>query len=158
METEFNKLKILDNDTVNTKNCSYCNKPFTEELWCKECDPYRIMEGVASGNPDIDKFIKDTMCKPAGYKKNYSYPFLEWVPYEKFTDIKEIGEGGFAKVFSATWIDSKSKYYKNDDGSWRKSEPRPEKVALKRLNGSQNMSDKYINEVSFLTLFLLFIT
>uniref|UniRef100_U9UY07 Protein kinase domain-containing protein n=1 Tax=Rhizophagus irregularis (strain DAOM 181602 / DAOM 197198 / MUCL 43194) TaxID=747089 RepID=U9UY07_RHIID len=76
------------------------------------------MEGVASGNPDIDKFIKDTM-----YAKDGRFP--EWVPYERFTDIKEIGEGGFAKVFSATWID----------------------VALKRLNGSQNMSDKYLNEL-----------
>ncbi|GBC30796.2 kinase-like domain-containing protein [Rhizophagus irregularis DAOM 181602=DAOM 197198] len=75
MYTEFDKLKILDNDTVNTKNCSYCNKPFTEELWCKECDPYRIMEGVASGNPDIDRFIKNTIydAKGRGYK------FLEWL-------------------------------------------------------------------------------
>ncbi|GBC19526.2 kinase-like domain-containing protein [Rhizophagus irregularis DAOM 181602=DAOM 197198] len=22
---------------MNTKNCLYCNRPFTEELWCKEC-------------------------------------------------------------------------------------------------------------------------
>jgi hypothetical protein len=45
METEFNK--------SDTKNCSYCSKPFTKELWCKECDPCRIMEGWT-----------DTMYKP----------------------------------------------------------------------------------------------
>jgi hypothetical protein len=28
---------------------------------------------------------------------------------------------GFAKVYSATWIAGKSKYYKTD-GSWKKSE------------------------------------
>ncbi len=36
--------------------------------------------------------------------------FLEWVPFDKFTDMKQIGEGGFAKVYTATWIDDKSKF------------------------------------------------
>src|ERR1700751_3299014 len=93
IETEFNKLNISDN---NHKNCSYCDKPFTEELWCKECDPFRVMEGWTSGNPAIDKFIKDTMCKPADdkYDEEDIYQFLEWVPFDRFTDIKELGEGG----------------------------------------------------------------
>ena len=47
------------------------------------------------------------MYKPAEYNKNYSYSFLEWVPFDRFTDIKEVGEGGFAKVYSATWIGGK---------------------------------------------------
>ncbi|CAB5396418.1 unnamed protein product, partial [Rhizophagus irregularis] len=29
--------------------------------------------------------------------------FLEWVPFDRFKDMKQIGEGGFAKVYSATW-------------------------------------------------------
>ena len=155
METEFNKLNISDRDLNVNKNCSRCNKPFTEELWCKECDPFRIVEGWTSGNPDIDKFIKDTMYKSAEYDENKSYPFLEWVPFDRFTDIKEVGEGGFAKVYSATWIDGKSYYEDDDDGSWKKSEPNPITVALKRLNGSQNMSDKYLNEVRFYTILFL---
>jgi len=57
--------------------------------------------------------------------------WLKWVPFDRFTDIEPIGEGGFAKVFSAKWIDSYPK------------------VALKRLNGSKNMSEKYLNEVYF---------
>ena len=97
METEFNKLNISDRDSDVKKNCSYCNKPFTKKLRC-ECDPFGIIEGWTSGNPDIDKFIKDTMYKSAGYNKDYSYRFLEWVPFDRFTDIKEVGEGGFAKV------------------------------------------------------------
>ncbi|PKY63582.1 hypothetical protein RhiirA4_493075, partial [Rhizophagus irregularis] len=91
METKLSKLKISDNH----KNCSYCNKPFTEKLWCKECDPYRIMEGWTSENSDIDKFIKDIMYDTMYYtknKKSYVDEFLEWVPFDRFTDIKEIGE------------------------------------------------------------------
>jgi len=149
METEFNKLNISDRDSDVKKNCLHCNKPFIEELWCKECDPYKIVEGWTSGNPDIDKFIKDTMYKPEGNE------FLEWVPSDRFTNIKEVGEGGFAKVYSATWIDGKARYRKQNDGSWKKQEPEPKKVALKRLNGSQNMSDKYLNEVRFYTILFL---
>src|SRR6266542_2365120 len=90
IETEFNKLNISDTEN---RNCSYCDKPFTEELWCKECDPRRIMEGWASGNNDIDKFIKDTIYDARHDTKN---TFLEWVPFERFKDIEQIGEGGFA--------------------------------------------------------------
>ncbi|GET54219.1 kinase-like domain-containing protein [Rhizophagus irregularis DAOM 181602=DAOM 197198] len=73
METEFSKLNNSGRNS-NHKNFSYCNKLFTGELWRKECDPLRIMEGWTSGNSDIDKFIKDTI------------------------------EGGFSKVYSTTWI------------------------------------------------------
>ncbi|CAG8629340.1 16538_t:CDS:2 [Funneliformis mosseae] len=52
---------------------------------------------------------------------------------QNITDIKEIGEGGFAKVYSATWIDGKSKFRKIDDGSWNISDPFPVKVALKKF-------------------------
>src|SRR3989337_344064 len=104
IESEFNKLNISDN------NCSYCNKPFSEELWCKDCDPFRIIEGWTSGNPNVDKFIKDTMYN-ARYQAMYntrnqeSPRILEWVSFDRLTDIKQIGEGGFAKVYTATWVD-----------------------------------------------------
>ena len=119
VETEFNKLSISDSysNPTNTKICAYCNKSFTEELWCKECDPFRVIEGWTSGNPDIDKFIKDTMYDTMYDARGYGYNFLEWVPFDRFTDIKEIGEGGFAKVYSAIWIDGKAKYDKQNDGS-----------------------------------------
>src|SRR6266498_303173 len=95
IESEINKLNISDN------NCSYCYKQFTEELWCKDCDTFRIIEGWTSGNPEVDKFIKDTMYNARQDK----YSFLEWVPFNRFMDIKQIDEGGFAKVYAATWID-----------------------------------------------------
>ena len=78
------------------------------------------------------------------------------VPFDRFEDVKQIGEGGFAKVYSATWIDGKAGYkYEYVDGSWKKREPELMKVALKRLNGSQNIPDKYLNEVRFYTILYL---
>ena len=143
IEFQFDKLN------VSGYNCSRCNKQFTEELWCKDCDPFRIIEGWTSENSNIDKFIKDTMYD-ARHKGDEEDPkFLECVSFDKFMDIKQIGEGGFAKVYSATWIDGLlwEHLVQQDDGSWKKSEPKPMTIALKRLNGSQNMTAEYLNEV-----------
>ena len=136
----------FDKLNVSGYNCSRCNKQFTKELWCKDCDPFRIIEGWTSGNSNIDKFIKDTMYDAIHEGR---IKFLEWIPFNKFTDIEQIGEGGFAKVYSATWIDGplRERLVQQDDESWKKLEPEPKKIALKRLNGSQNMTAEYLNEV-----------
>ncbi|GES76008.1 kinase-like domain-containing protein [Rhizophagus clarus] len=147
LKSLFNKLNISDENSnssnIDHKNCSYCNKPFTKELWCKECDPRHMIEGWSSGNNDIDKFIKDAIYDA---RKHSSERFLEWVPFNRFKYIKQIGIGGFAKVYSATWIDGKAEYV-IQSGVWKKKESQPIKVALKRLNGSQNMSAEYLNEL-----------
>jgi len=84
--------------------------------------------------------------------RNVKYPeFLEWVPFDKFIEVEEIGEGGFAKVYTATWMDGPlyERLEKQSNGSWKKLDPKPMKVALKRLNGSRKMSNEYLNEVYF---------
>ena len=109
IESEFNKLNI-------SINHEYCDP------WCKECVPSCLIEGWTSGNSEIDNFIKDTIYNA----KNSSYVgrplFLEWVPFNMFTNIKQIGQGGFAKVFSAKWIDGRAIYIK-ENGSWKKLHP-----------------------------------
>src|ERR1051326_8457326 len=113
IESEFDKLNI----SINHENCN---------PWCKECVPFCLIEGWTSGNSEIDNFIKDTIYNA----KDYDYPrFLEWVPFDRFEDIKQIGEGGFAKVYSAKWIDGPEKYTK-ENGSWKKLKPEPIIVAL----------------------------
>src|ERR1044072_7828269 len=133
IQSEFNKLNI----SINHENCYQPNT--TGKVWCKECVPSCIIkekiEGWTSGNSEIDNFIKDTIYNAKIYK---SLPlFLEWVPFDRFEDIKQIGEGGFAKVYSAKWIDGRAKYTRQGDDSWEKLEPEPINVALKGLNGSQ---------------------
>src|SRR6266516_1046552 len=134
----FNKLNISDKDS-NPVNINHedCYKPNDGKFWCKECVPSCIIEGWTSENHYIDGFIRITIYNAKEYD---GYPlFLEWVPFDKFEDIKQIGEGGFAKVYSATWIDGKAKYKKKSGGNWEKLDPEPMEVALKRLNGSQNI-------------------
>ncbi|GBC21839.2 kinase-like domain-containing protein [Rhizophagus irregularis DAOM 181602=DAOM 197198] len=157
VESELDKLNISDNDSssvnINHKNCY---KPEDNKLWCKECVPRCIIEGWTSGNNDIDEFIKDTIYNTKySDDDDYYYPFfLEWVPFDRFKDVKQIGEGGFAKVYSATWIDGKAEYKRQNDESWKKEEPKPIKVALKKLNDSQNISANYLNEIK--TLWIIY--
>ncbi|GET66149.1 kinase-like domain-containing protein [Rhizophagus irregularis DAOM 181602=DAOM 197198] len=102
-ETEQNNLKIFDKVSnsvnINHKNCSYCSKPFTEELWCKECDPRHMIEDWTSGNNDVDKFIKDTIYDIRNINNVYNAQFLEWVPYHLIewlaTGLKCLHELGY---------------------------------------------------------------
>ncbi|UZO16691.1 uncharacterized protein OCT59_008071 [Rhizophagus irregularis] len=76
----------------------------------------------------------------AQYK--WCLPLFEWIPYNQFEEIKEIGKGGFAIVYSAIWKDGPLHY------NWNKYTREPnQKVALKCLNNSQDISDEFLNEV-----------
>src|SRR5437868_3049943 len=75
--------------------------------------------------------------------------WIEYIEYDRLTNIKYIAEGSFSKVYSATWINDRCK-----------SESR--KVALKVLNNSNNAKDflnevrKSINEFKFPCFFFVF--
>ena len=117
--------------------CPECNKPNTGHGWCNECDPGKFLkEGKTSGIPEIDNLIYESHLKTEHYSLN-----LEWIPYDRFQDIKQIGEGGFANIFSATWLDGKPVF-----GEKHKKRTKPVTVALKKLKNSDNM-EVFINEV-----------
>src|SRR6266498_2023641 len=113
----------LEEHIENCGICSHCDKPNTGRKWCNECSPDRR---ESSGNKEIDVLILEAQHKTKHYDDN-----LEWISYHKFQDIKPVGEGGFAKIYSATWLDeTKSRG--------------PIKVALKKLKSS---TEVFINEV-----------
>ncbi|GES80895.1 kinase-like domain-containing protein [Rhizophagus clarus] len=96
--------KFIKNTIYNAKYCfdydgydKFIKNTIYNAKYCYDYDGY-------------DKFIKDTIYNTEYDDDNvydYNYPlFLEWVPFDRFKDIKKIGEGGFAKVYSATWIDA----------------------------------------------------
>src|ERR1051325_10297849 len=153
IESEFNELNISDKvSNLASVNHENCYQPSDGKFWCKECVPSCIIEGWTSGNSEIDEFIKDTIYNAGRtyFDGNYYPLFLEWVTFDRFENVKQIGEGGFAKVYSTTWINGRAKYTKESGGNWENLDPEPMEVALKRLNGSQNISAKYLNEVFYL--------
>ncbi|CAB5330007.1 unnamed protein product [Rhizophagus irregularis] len=112
--SDFNELNISDKNSISANiNHDNCYDPANNKIWCKECVPRCIIEGwTSSGNDDIDNLIKDSIYNAIRHRYPGCPSFLEWVPFDRFKDMKQIGEGGFAKVYSATWIDGDAKYIK----------------------------------------------
>ena len=85
---------------------------------------------TSSGNKVIDDFIKYTLTN-----RHTRAGKMEFVRYDRFKDVNFIAEGGFSKIYKATWIDS------NKDSGGEIT------VVLKELNHSKNISSKELNEV-----------
>ena len=66
--------------------CEECNQENTEPDWCRSCNAKRFRQNFknwTSGNIDIDKFIQHTQLSATN-----RYKVLEWIPYDRFYDIK----------------------------------------------------------------------
>ena len=119
--------------------CPECNKQNTGRAWCNKCDAGKFLkEGKTSGNSEIDNFIYESQLKTESYSRN-----LEWIPYDRFQDIKQIGEGGFANIYSATWLDGKL-----TPDKITKKRTAPIRVVLKKLKSLKNI-EAFINEVNY---------
>ena len=128
--------------------CPTCNKYNTDNSWCQSCDPKLLTEGWTSGNETLDELIKSTQLKAMKYDNS---KYLQWIPYNDLTNIEKIGEGGFATISKATWLNGyKSVNYENK----RTSKDMP--VALKKLHNSQNISDEFLNEVNYFIFLFIF--
>ena len=127
--------------------CPTCNRYNTSYSWCQSCNPKLLTEGWTSGNKTLDELIKSTQLKATEYDNDC---YLQWIPYNDLTNIEKIGEGGFATISKATWLNGeKSINFDNkrtsEDGT----------VALKKLHNSQNISDEFLNEVNYFIFLLI---
>ncbi|PKC72660.1 hypothetical protein RhiirA1_531052 [Rhizophagus irregularis] len=99
-----------------------------------DTEDYILVFNWSSGNEIIDDFIQERQLK---INDNNDVVF-KWISYSQFNDIKEIGKGGFSTVYSAIWKDAPlDKKVHNRNGV----------IALKCLHSSQNITDKFLNEV-----------
>ena len=78
--------------------CKKCSKELLQG--CLPCQFKQDFDKQTSGNKNIDELIRESQISAHDF-----FGVLEWIPYDKFTNIKFIAKGGFAKVYSATWID-----------------------------------------------------
>ncbi|UZO00431.1 uncharacterized protein OCT59_011565 [Rhizophagus irregularis] len=130
--------------------CEQCDEKYTSFLfnkWCKPCQLKNIKNLIygTSGNKRIDKLIQEMQSETDNSKDI----IFEWIPYNQFSNIKEIGKGGFATIYSATWKDGPLSYngceYVRDK----------KKIALKQLYDSQNITVKFLNEIKEYSIYEL---
>jgi len=96
--------------------------------YCQACNNRKFQQNFnnwTSGDSEIDKFIQKFQLEATDH-----YKVLEWIPYDKFTDVEYLDEGGFSKIYKA-----KNKKYG--------------KVVLKILNNSQSIKANFLQEVTY---------
>ncbi|CAG8495284.1 4403_t:CDS:2 [Acaulospora morrowiae] len=121
------------------EKCSACNKKrslkYENGGLCTSCYSAHF-QPANSGNLNIDNLIKATHSNSPNFR-------LEWIPFEDFSNIQRITEGGFSIVFTALWI-------KGRVISWSGKEFKRagrETIVLKILKDSQNINSDFIKEI-----------
>ena len=130
--------------------CPECNKPNTGYSWCNQCNAKRFQQDFpnwTSGNNYIDNFIQETQLNA---KKPQQV--LEWIPYNRLTNIKYLAKGGFSTVYKARRSDGWIYGWDYNNKQWERytydSEGYP--VVIKSLNNSSNINEEFLNEVRYL--------
>ncbi|KAG9300678.1 hypothetical protein G9A89_023476 [Geosiphon pyriformis] len=62
----------------------------------------------SSGDKLVDELLKNPIYIPPNIHDKYDIGrvnYYEWIPWERLSDIKKIGEGGFGIIYKATYIE-----------------------------------------------------
>ncbi|RHZ69450.1 hypothetical protein Glove_283g151 [Diversispora epigaea] len=113
---------------------------YTTWYWCKSCCSTHFKNNFdkwTSGNETIDKFIRDAQLNADERKK-----LIEWIPFDKFQNIKEIAKGGFSTVYYAKWIDGPIQWWNIKKQQWERYGQH--KVVLKMFDANLN---HFLNEM-----------
>ncbi|CAG8615353.1 183_t:CDS:2, partial [Dentiscutata heterogama] len=124
------------------QQCPVCNKQYVFIKWCKFCDCEEFQKQFSSweaGRSEFDKIIRDSQL----YIK-YPNVYIQWIPYEKFSNIEFVGKGAFAKVYKADWVEGLGVW---DYVLGKRVQYPNTPVALKELNKSTIISKNFLEEV-----------
>ncbi|CAB4438005.1 unnamed protein product [Rhizophagus irregularis] len=122
---------------VLNKICDEC------KCACNAIHFQQYFKSWTSGNDYVDKFIQKTQL--SAHTTYEARNALEWIPYDRFYDIKYIAKGGFGKVYGANLADGSINKWDYQD--WERNNEH-KFVALKHLNNSQNISLDFVNEIT----------
>ncbi|RHZ87180.1 hypothetical protein Glove_40g87 [Diversispora epigaea] len=125
--------------------CPECNQKYSNITyrWCNPCNSKHFQNDFnnwTSGNDKIDKFIQG-----AQLNANDKWRVIEWIPYDRFKDVKQIGKGGFGTIHYSRWIDGYIGKWNIKNQQWKRYEVNRE-VALKKFNNFVNLND-VLNEM-----------
>ncbi|PKY16552.1 HCP-like protein [Rhizophagus irregularis] len=146
------RANIIESSEINVfgiemkaKLCNECKQPFlnvSDYQWCQECNTDRFQQEISkwtSNNEFIDKFIQEAQLNA----KN-SYEILEWIPYNKLSNISYYDKGGFSEIHKAIWSDGPIFGWNFDKQQWNRK--KDYEVILKKLNNSSNLNNKFLDE------------
>ncbi|CAG8748176.1 6536_t:CDS:2, partial [Cetraspora pellucida] len=123
--------------------CNNCQCPIHANQYCEFCVRNFLKKGFnvwTSGNNDINKIIQDAQLNATSPDS-----IIEWVPYANLKEIKYKTRGGCALIFSAKW--NNGSYIKWNSEKKMLERFGEQEVILKRLNSSNTMRKKWLEEV-----------
>src|SRR5437870_5789833 len=125
------------------KVCPECNQGYKKwSSWCKPCNTTHFKNNFdkwTSGNATIDKLIQDAQLNADDFFK-----VIEWIPYDRFKDIKQIAKGGHSTIHYAKWVDGNICDWDIINHQWKRYE---REVVLKKLDGIADTNENFLNEV-----------
>ncbi|CAG8570143.1 13799_t:CDS:1 [Acaulospora colombiana] len=136
----------------NTAKCPECHQ-LTSTIywnWCQQCSARHFSANFAnwsSNNSNLDKLIQEIQLNAT-----YSEQVIEWIPYERFQNIRHISKGGFGEVMYAEWEDGQIYNWDISMGTWKRRGRHP--VALKKLKGSEECPEDFLKEVRLVAFHL----
>ena len=131
----------MRNKTLYLKygKCAHCNEDNTQPAWCLSCDPDITIHEWKSISYDIDDCVREFQLRIFQYED-----VIEWITFDRLSDVRKIGQGGFGTVYSAIWVDGIRKV----DGNVRARKP-SSIVALKTLTSTKENNFDFLKEVSY---------
>ena len=144
--------KLIPNEELRERYkkyelCEECSQPNTSRFgdfpWCQSCNSKHFQQDFnkwTSGNKEIDEFIQKFQLNATRWQE-----VLEWIPYEKFSNIEYLAKGGFSTVHKAEWIDGYILHWDINQNKWNRYDNR--NIVLKCLNNSQNLTTDFLQEV-----------
>ncbi|RGB31559.1 kinase-like domain-containing protein, partial [Rhizophagus diaphanus] len=130
---------------MEAKLCNECKQPYlnvSDYQWCQKCNTDRFQQEISkwtSNNEFIDKFIQEAQLNARD-----SYEILEWIPYNKLSNINYYDKGGFSEIHKAIWSDGPIFGWNFDKKQWNRKKDHA--VILKKLSNSSNLNNKFLDE------------
>ena len=166
METlDINEISEDSELSSSSNACPDCNEP-NNYYWCQQCNAKRFQRDFhkwTSGNKFIDKFIQESQLNA-----KRTYYILEWIPYNRLTNVKYLDKGGFSTVYKAIWLDGSIDKWDYENSQWKRftykididsdeddnniSKIEGREVVLKSLDNSSSLNYEFLNEVIILLL------
>ncbi|CAJ0901084.1 11535_t:CDS:2 [Entrophospora sp. SA101] len=122
-------------------NCPQCNKPRTNLNFCINCQHNYHIENFdrwSSGNLKIDKLIRYTQVNST------HHDLLEWIEWDDIELIEYRDKGCFGEIHSAYWLSGPLSMWDRDLEYYNRHGPT--KVAIKKIDNSQELSQEFVNK------------
>ncbi|RHZ79097.1 hypothetical protein Glove_151g144 [Diversispora epigaea] len=125
--------------------CPECDREYYAWRWCERCNSkhfHNNFDKWTSGNFAIDKFIQNGQIDATNKDV-----VIEWIPYDRFKDVKQLSRGGFGTIHYARWMDGPIYNWDVENQRWKRWGQC--NVALKKLNNNfASLNEDFLNEIT----------